>query len=443
MAANGAPEPGPFTLMDNHCLTMPRVLRYPPGTVAPNVPPVRENGRLFHGYMKGMYMYPCDEQEKDRMDIFHKLFLVARVEALHSAPLLSNPAPMRILDLGTGTGIWAIDMAEYPLAWVVGMDLANIQPERIPANLRFKIFQDFESPWALGEASFDLIHLRAGCGSVSSWPDMYQRVFEHLKPGFGSFEHVELDLEPRCDDGTLSPQSCLVQWWRFVADATQRVNRPLAYNHWTRAMLEHAGFVDIQEQVIRAPLNAWPADPHLKDVGRWYNLGLTEGLEAFSLGPLTRVARWGVDDVQRIVRDVKKVIGNKKIHAYNHMCTRLDGAPAAAMKAGRAPSSGPPDDQPHPPSFAVDDAIDLTQSPRRRVAAPAPPPVACHARAGSPSTRPRCVHDRSGIGSVARRMRGRARHDRDAAEAASRLSGAWPCRPAWPRARQHPEEMGR
>ena len=74
-------------------------------------------------------MYPCDEVSKssevanisltghdpqaemDRMDIYHKLFLVARHEQLHKAPLLQSP-DIRILDVGTGTGIWAIDMAE-------------------------------------------------------------------------------------------------------------------------------------------------------------------------------------------------------------------------------------------------------------------------------------------------------------------------------------------
>ncbi|KAI9885340.1 MAG: Secondary metabolism regulator lae1 [Watsoniomyces obsoletus] len=268
-----------------------------------------------------MYMYPCDEQEKDRMDIFHKFFLVARHDVLHRASILPNPGQTKILDLGTGTGIWAIDMADkYPNAQVVGIDLANIQPERIPSNLRFRIPQDFESPWALGADSWDMIHLRCGAGSVSSWPELYQRVFDHLKPVFGSFEQVELDYQPRCDDGTLPQDSMLVRWWQYLADATARYNRPLAYNPWTRHMLQQAGFVDIQETVMRIPLNPWPANSHMKDVGRWYNLGMTEGLEALSLGPLTRVNRWSLNDVQRIVQDVKKVMCDKKVHAYNNLC---------------------------------------------------------------------------------------------------------------------------
>jgi ubiquinone/menaquinone biosynthesis C-methylase UbiE len=53
------------------------------------------------------------QEEKDRMDIYHKIMEVARRGQLHSAPIYVNPHdPPRILDLGCGTGIWAIDMAE-------------------------------------------------------------------------------------------------------------------------------------------------------------------------------------------------------------------------------------------------------------------------------------------------------------------------------------------
>lgn len=57
------------------------------------------------------------QQEKDRMDILHKFFQVARRDYLHAVAVRPLPEGERyqILDLGAGTGIWAMDMAEYVL----------------------------------------------------------------------------------------------------------------------------------------------------------------------------------------------------------------------------------------------------------------------------------------------------------------------------------------
>jgi methylase of polypeptide subunit release factors len=51
---------------------------------------------------------PNDEQESDRMDVFHEMMLNVYEGKLHLAPIGDHP--QRILDIGTGTGIWAIDM---------------------------------------------------------------------------------------------------------------------------------------------------------------------------------------------------------------------------------------------------------------------------------------------------------------------------------------------
>lgn len=132
-------------------------------------------------------------------------------------------------------------------------------------------------------------------------------------------EHVEIDLEPRCDDGTFPPFSELSNWTRFVLDATARFGRPLAYNTETRSMLEREGFIEIQEQIIKVPLNPWPSDPHLKDVGRWYNLGLTQGLEALTVGPLSRMSNWKLPAIDKLVADVKREICSKRHHVYCEM----------------------------------------------------------------------------------------------------------------------------
>lgn len=51
-----------------------------------------------------------------------------------------SPSPQRVLDFGTGTGIWALDFAdEYPGAKVIGTDLSPIQPLWVAPNSEFVV----------------------------------------------------------------------------------------------------------------------------------------------------------------------------------------------------------------------------------------------------------------------------------------------------------------
>ena len=47
----------------------------------------------------------------------HHTYLLMLGGQLHIVPFQENP--QRILDVGTGTGIWAIDMAEYACPFLV------------------------------------------------------------------------------------------------------------------------------------------------------------------------------------------------------------------------------------------------------------------------------------------------------------------------------------
>ena len=74
------------------------------------------------------YNFPNDEKEQDRLDMSHHMCLLLLDDKLHLAELPEDRA-IRILDIGTGTGIWAMDMGDkYPNAQVIGNELSAIQP---------------------------------------------------------------------------------------------------------------------------------------------------------------------------------------------------------------------------------------------------------------------------------------------------------------------------
>jgi hypothetical protein len=86
-----------------------------------------ENGRRYHAYQaSGEYILPDDEQEQDRLDIKYASLQLVFSDKVTFAPI---EYPQQILDIGTGTGIWAIDAGEqFPGATVTATDLSPIQP---------------------------------------------------------------------------------------------------------------------------------------------------------------------------------------------------------------------------------------------------------------------------------------------------------------------------
>lgn len=78
-----------------------------------------ENSRRYHKFKEGAYVFPNDEPEQEREDMKHAMILHLCGGRLHLAPLDN---PQSILDVGTGTGIWAIDSAwphVVPLSWAM------------------------------------------------------------------------------------------------------------------------------------------------------------------------------------------------------------------------------------------------------------------------------------------------------------------------------------
>ena len=112
--------------------------------------------------------------------------------SLHFAPISQ---PKQVLDVGTGTGIWAIEMGdEHPDAHVLGTDLSPIQPELVPPNCIFEI-DDCEMEWTWPDNHFDYIHVRDLHGSIRDWSKFMNEAFRCCKPG-GLVELVHHNFWP-------------------------------------------------------------------------------------------------------------------------------------------------------------------------------------------------------------------------------------------------------
>ncbi|KAI4170383.1 MAG: hypothetical protein LQ343_005005 [Gyalolechia ehrenbergii] len=218
---------------------------------------------------------------------------------LHTARLVN---PKRILDIGTGTGIWAIEMAEqYPDAQVIGTDLSPIQPQWYEKTLLFR-----------------------------NWASLVRKAYRHTKPG-GYFELQELDPRFTSNDSTLSPTSNLVYWSKIIIEAAANYNRPIPRYTDYFSWFERAGFVDIQQVLLKCPMNPWPKNKVLKEAGRFQLLAHIDGLEGVSLGLLTRGLDWKAEEVKVLMAKIRPELKNRAIHSYQTKCVhfRLSPPPPA------------------------------------------------------------------------------------------------------------------
>lgn len=274
----------------------------------------QENGRTYHAYRDGKYLFPNDEKENDRLDLQHHVWLLSLEGRLGYAPPAELDAqPGRVLDAGTGTGIWAIDFGdEHPQSTVIGVDLSPIQPSFIPPNVHFQI-DDLEDEWTFTE-KFDYIHIRVMSGSIADWPEFFKKCYDNLAPG-GWVEVQELGA-PLCDDGTYHEGLAIHQAVTMLNAGLTAIGRGLVDVYKLKNFLIEAGFPAVEEKHGYWPSNAWPKSPKLKEIGTWANMSLSSGFEGFLLALGTRDQGWSPEEVTVLAAKAKADMNNRNIHTY-------------------------------------------------------------------------------------------------------------------------------
>ncbi|PGH04798.1 hypothetical protein GX51_03284 [Blastomyces parvus] len=272
---------------------------------------VTTNGRRYHAFKEGEYILPNDEQEQDRMDLNHHIYRTLLGGSLYLAPVPDNVR--RVLDLGTGTGIWAIDFAdEHVGAEVIGNDLSPIQPSWTPPNCKFEI-DDFESTWSYTQP-FDFIHAREMEGMVKDVDKLFQQSYKFLNQnGWLEMQTIELDI---FGDETLEKAKDFIRWRNLLIEAGDKFGKSMStVNTWVGKM-EKAGFKNVKSEQRILPFSPWPKDEKLKELGRYHQLQMFQGIGAYSAAPLVRILGWEPAEVEVLLAAVRKDLKNRTIHFY-------------------------------------------------------------------------------------------------------------------------------
>lgn len=216
--------------------------------------------RLFgREYAAGVpYALPSDLGEMNRLDFQH--FVLRQAFKGNFAAPISNPAS--ILDVGSGTGRWAKEMAAlFPAASVTGLDIkepvageqsaSSAATDPRPANYRFvpgNILEGLPFP----DASFDFVHQRLLFFAIPSdrWQFVLNELIRVTRPG-GWVEVVEghYGYEP------MGPAA------QLIADVMLSTMQKRGIDPRNSARLDQylltAGFQPVQTRTVKLPVGDW------------------------------------------------------------------------------------------------------------------------------------------------------------------------------------------
>lgn len=231
------------------------------------------------------YFMPNDEDEQDRLRILHQIYLnIFNLEL--TTITLENPT--MVLDVGTGTGEWALGAAEtWPDCKVIGIDISPTFERAVPLNCQFKVM-DGEDPWPWPDNSFDMVHYRHMSGTFRDWNSVYKETLRCLKPG-GWVEILEFhdhEGEKNFYD-RFPPHSLMHKAAKDIERAEIKHGKHRGIDHMEPGLLEHNGFVDceVHEHII-------PLDPSNSPLGKLWLVTLRAGFESYSLRLLTKYMGW-------------------------------------------------------------------------------------------------------------------------------------------------------
>ncbi|KAH7625497.1 S-adenosyl-L-methionine-dependent methyltransferase [Sordaria sp. MPI-SDFR-AT-0083] len=275
------------------------------------------HGRTYHGDIGNAEAWePNDKRHLDSMDIAHHTLTLSIGGKLFLSPL-DKKKVQKVLDVGTGTGLWAIDFAdEFPNAEVIGTDVSPIQPSWVPPNVKFEL-DDCNREWTWADSSFDFIHMRLLIGVVQDWHALFRQAYRTCKPG-GYVESFVSSAQFTSDDGSVKPGSALDQWGKVFTQGGEKFGRTfnVIEEDLQRSGMEAAGFVDIEIKDIMCPIGLWHKDKEAAEIGMWWKMTIEMDLEGYLNYICSALLGWTPEETKVFASHVRKEWADPNIHGY-------------------------------------------------------------------------------------------------------------------------------
>ncbi|EAQ88176.1 hypothetical protein CHGG_04795 [Chaetomium globosum CBS 148.51] len=252
------------------------------------------------------------------------------------------PRPRRILECGSGSGAWAMEVAEqYPecevgeitpvgvalVLLVIGIDVYPYPvPEDIPPNLDFQV-DDLNSP-----------RMMAGGIHANRWMNYLSDILRVLRPG-GWCQMVEIYFNAQSDNGTLTSNHALQVWSQNYMQSIQPAKdprAPLRLQNW----MTQAGFVEVESRLLTLPLSGWSTDPRDNAIGMANQANVHRLMSSLSAFPFSHALNMTNADIQLLIAQARSEADNPAFKLTMQFSSGLWSPRHAAMLAANRSGDG-------------------------------------------------------------------------------------------------------
>lgn len=184
--------------------------------------------------------------------------------------------------------------------------------ERVPPNCRFEI-DDAEDDWTFSQ-QFDYIHGRALATCFADPASVIRQAFSALAPG--GYLELQDGVLPIQYIGDAPTDSTIYKWQELLLEAAAKAGRRMNNVQHYKKWFQEAGFVDVEERKHYWPINSWPKNKRLKQIGMWFMVDLLDAVEGMSMSLFTKILGWSREEVEVLLAGVRNDLKDRSIHGY-------------------------------------------------------------------------------------------------------------------------------